>query len=135
MPQYDEIEIEDMTYDPKTLTYSYPCPCGDRFKVSLEDLWEGDDIADCQSCTLYIQVIYEKDNLPPLPDGDDDDGDDNTDGIEDKDDVKHHDDQENHEEKKEDNTDEKDDLGMGKLSLRSSTVESELQQNNPAVAA
>jgi diphthamide biosynthesis protein 3 len=74
MPKYDEIEIEDMTYDPETHTYSYPCPCGDRFKVSLEDLWEGDDIADCQSCTLFVTVIYEQENLPPLPDrGDDDD--------------------------------------------------------------
>ena len=73
MPQYDEIEIEDMTYDPETLTYSYPCPCGDRFKVSLEDLWDGEDIADCNSCTLYMQVIYEQSDLPPLPDEDSDD--------------------------------------------------------------
>jgi diphthamide biosynthesis protein 3 len=76
MPQYDEIEIEDMTYDPETLTYSYPCPCGDRFKVSLEDLWDGEDIADCNSCTLYIQVIYEESDLPPLPEDDDSDDDD-----------------------------------------------------------
>ena len=43
MPLYDEIEIEDMTYDPETRIYSYPCPCGDRFKISLEDLWDGED--------------------------------------------------------------------------------------------
>lgn len=70
MPLYDEIEIEDMTYDPETRVYSYPCPCGDRFKVALEDLWDGEDIADCQSCTLYIEVIYEEDDLPPLPEDD-----------------------------------------------------------------
>lgn len=75
MPKYDEIEIEDMIYDSETMTYSYPCPCGDRFKISLEDLWEGEDIADCNSCTLYIQVIYEESDLPPLPDEDDTDDD------------------------------------------------------------
>lgn len=76
MPLYEEIEIEDMTYDPKTQTYTYPCPCGDRFKISLEDLWDGEDIADCQSCTLFINVIYEEENLPKLRDDDDSDDED-----------------------------------------------------------
>ena len=73
MPLYDEIEIEDMTYDPETRLYSYPCPCGDRFKISLEDLWDGEDEAGCESCTLYIEVIYDEEDLHPLPDDDDDD--------------------------------------------------------------
>ena len=73
MPLYDEIEIEDFKYDPETLLYSYPCPCGDRFKVSLEDLWDGEDVANCESCTLYIEVIYDEEDLPPLPEDDDDD--------------------------------------------------------------
>jgi diphthamide biosynthesis protein 3 len=73
MPLYDEIEIEDMTYDPETMLYSYPCPCGDRFKITLEDLWDGDDEAGCESCTLYIEVIYDEEDLPPLLDDDDDD--------------------------------------------------------------
>ncbi|TKA32911.1 hypothetical protein B0A50_01137 [Salinomyces thailandicus] len=43
---YDEIEIEDMTYDPTLQIYHYPCPCGDRFEVALDDLREGEtDIA------------------------------------------------------------------------------------------
>jgi diphthamide biosynthesis protein 3 len=78
MPLYEEIEIEDMTYDPITHTYTYPCPCGDKFKIHLEDLWDGEDIADCQSCTLFISVIYEEENLPPLP-KDEDDGDNDND--------------------------------------------------------
>jgi len=72
MPLYDEIEIEDMTYDPETMLYSYPCPCGDRFKITLEDLWDGEDEAGCESCTLYIEVIYDEEDLPLLPDDDDD---------------------------------------------------------------
>ena len=62
-----------MTYDAENLLYWYPCPCGDKFKIHLEDLWDGEDIADCQSCTLFISVIYEEENLPPLPNDDDDD--------------------------------------------------------------
>ena len=73
MPLYEEIEIEDMTFDPVTQMYSYPCPCGDRFKISLEDLWDGEDVADCQSCTLFIQVIYEEEDLPALREDDSDD--------------------------------------------------------------
>jgi diphthamide biosynthesis protein 3 len=75
MPLYEEIEIEDMTYDPETFSYSYPCPCGDKFKISLEDLWDGEDVADCQSCTLFINVVYEEKDLPPLPDESDDEHD------------------------------------------------------------
>ena len=33
---YDEIEIEDMDYDPDAATYYYPCPCGDRFQITLK---------------------------------------------------------------------------------------------------
>ncbi len=33
---YDEIEIEDMEFDKELKAYFYPCPCGDRFQISLE---------------------------------------------------------------------------------------------------
>lgn len=61
MSVYDEIEIEDMTYDETTMLFSYPCPCGDRFQIFIDDLWdEENDIAVCPSCSLQIKVIYEK---------------------------------------------------------------------------
>lgn len=57
---YDEVEIEDMTYDETLQTYHYPCPCGDRFEIALADLQdESTDIAVCPSCSLMIRVIYE----------------------------------------------------------------------------
>ncbi len=65
---YEEVEIEDMTYDPETLTYSYPCPCGDKFSIELEELYDEEDIALCPSCTLRIRVIFDVDSLPELPD-------------------------------------------------------------------
>jgi diphthamide biosynthesis protein 3 len=27
---YEEVEIEDMKYDPIEKIYTYPCPCGDK---------------------------------------------------------------------------------------------------------
>lgn len=57
---YDEVEIEDMTYDEMMQTYYYPCPCGDRFEIALADLQDQEtDIAVCPSCSLMIRVIYE----------------------------------------------------------------------------
>lgn len=56
---YDEIEIEDMTYDKKLEIYHYPCPCGDRFEIAIADLRDGEEIAVCPSCSLMIKVIFE----------------------------------------------------------------------------
>lgn len=56
---YDEVEIEDMTYDETLQIYHYPCPCGDRFEIALADLRDEEDIAVCPSCSLMIRVIFE----------------------------------------------------------------------------
>ncbi|KAH8900866.1 zf-CSL-domain-containing protein [Thozetella sp. PMI_491] len=56
---YDEIEIEDMTFDETLQIYHYPCPCGDRFEITLADLQDSADIAVCPSCSLMIRVIFE----------------------------------------------------------------------------
>lgn len=61
---YDEIEIEDMTYDKKLQLYHYPCPCGDRFEISIGDLRDGEEVAVCPSCSLMIKVIFELSDLP-----------------------------------------------------------------------
>ncbi|TVY60771.1 Diphthamide biosynthesis protein [Lachnellula suecica] len=61
---YDEIEIEDMTYDATLEIYHYPCPCGDRFEIAIADLRDKEDIAVCPSCSLMIRVIFEVDDLP-----------------------------------------------------------------------
>lgn len=56
---YDEIEIEDMTFDETLQLYHYPCPCGDRFQIALDDLRDEQDIAVCPSCSLMIRVIFD----------------------------------------------------------------------------
>lgn len=63
MSVYDEIDVEDMHFNCDDSTLYYPCPCGDLFRVSLEDLKEGEDVATCPSCSLIIRVVYELDRL------------------------------------------------------------------------
>lgn len=60
---YDEIEIEDMTFLPEEQMFTYPCPCGDRFEILLDDMLEGENIAVCPSCSLMIDVIFEPEDL------------------------------------------------------------------------
>ncbi len=64
---YDEVEIEDMTFDETLRLYHYPCPCGDRFEIALADLQDREtDIAVCPSCSLMIRVIYDLVRLSSL---------------------------------------------------------------------
>ncbi|KAL4970799.1 CSL family zinc fnger-containing protein [Aspergillus stella-maris] len=65
---YDEIEIEDMTFDPNLQIYHYPCPCGDRFEIFIDDLRDGEEIAVCPSCSLMIKVIFDQSDLPKKED-------------------------------------------------------------------
>ena len=32
---YDEIEIDDMDFEEDENTFYYPCPCGDKFRITL----------------------------------------------------------------------------------------------------
>lgn len=63
MSIYDEIEIEDMDYKKEDKTFYYPCPCGDKFFITLDDLQNGEDVAKCPSCSLKIRIIYDPDAL------------------------------------------------------------------------
>lgn len=61
---YDELEIEDFSWDPVARVFHYPCPCGDRFEISKSQLRNGEEIATCPSCSLIVRVIY--DYVSPL---------------------------------------------------------------------
>ena len=61
---YDEIEIEDMTFDSTLQIYHYPCPCGDRFEITIAHLRGGEEIAVCPGCSLMIRVIFDTADLP-----------------------------------------------------------------------
>jgi len=57
---HDEVEIEDFEFDEEDNTYYFPCPCGDRFQITLEELQSGVDIATCPTCSLVVKIIYDK---------------------------------------------------------------------------
>lgn len=63
MSTYDEIEIEDMTFEPENQMFTYPCPCGDRFQIYLDDMFEGEKVAVCPSCSLMIDIVFDKEDL------------------------------------------------------------------------
>lgn len=44
-------------------TFFYDCPCGDKFRITLDELRSGYDIAECPSCTLQIRIIFTKEDL------------------------------------------------------------------------
>jgi diphthamide biosynthesis protein 3 len=81
MSIYEEVEIEDMEFDEQEQMYYYPCPCGDKFRIGLEELHDGEDIAKCPSCSLRIMVIFDPADLPPFIEDDDDDDDDAKEAI------------------------------------------------------
>ncbi|TBU12296.1 CSL zinc finger domain-containing protein [Hamiltosporidium tvaerminnensis] len=41
---YDEIDIKQFEYDDETKLFSYPCPCGDKFEISIYDLLNNEDV-------------------------------------------------------------------------------------------
>lgn len=63
MSVYDQVEIEDMVFDADERIFRYPCPCGDRFQIALDDMEDGENIAVCPSCSLMIEVIFEPEDL------------------------------------------------------------------------
>jgi diphthamide biosynthesis protein 3 len=62
---HDEVEIEDFEFDEEEGIYYFPCPCGDRFEISLEELEAGEEIATCPSCSLIVKVIYNPEDFLP----------------------------------------------------------------------
>ncbi|KAJ3707873.1 hypothetical protein LUZ61_011578 [Rhynchospora tenuis] len=62
---YDDVEIEDMEWKEDLKAYTYPCPCGDLFQITLDDLRLGEEIARCPSCSLYITVVYNPEDFSP----------------------------------------------------------------------
>ncbi|KAG2174150.1 hypothetical protein NQZ79_g6212 [Umbelopsis isabellina] len=66
---YDEVEIEDMDFNEDDQIYTYPCPCGDKFEISVDELRDGEDVARCPSCSLIIRVIFDPDEFADDEDG------------------------------------------------------------------
>ncbi len=73
---YDEVELDDMSYDEEKDLFHYPCPCGDRFEITRTQLRKAAEdepvvVATCPSCSLIIRVVVD---LMDLLDDEDDAG-------------------------------------------------------------
>lgn len=55
---YDEVDLDELIYDEKLSTFTYPCPCGDIFRLSQAEMDAGEDIARCPSCSLLLKVLF-----------------------------------------------------------------------------
>jgi diphthamide biosynthesis protein 3 len=86
---YEVVKLSDMMYDEKEQLYQYQCPCGDLFEIGLEDLYDGENIALCPSCTLKLRVVYTENELPELMEYSSSDDDEVEEEEEEKEDVKH----------------------------------------------
>eukprot|EP00959_Pyramimonas_sp_CCMP1952_P186614 3902050-Pyramimonas_sp.AAC.1 len=69
---YEEVALEDMVWDKELSAYTYECPCGDLFQITLDELKAGEEIARCPSCSLFITVVYDPVRpagyiKPPIP--------------------------------------------------------------------
>lgn len=71
MAHYDEIEIEDMDWNEELSAFTYSCPCGDLFQITMAELAAGEEIAHCPSCSLTICVIYDPEDFKEPPAGGD----------------------------------------------------------------
>ncbi|GAB4847819.1 hypothetical protein Ancab_026881 [Ancistrocladus abbreviatus] len=54
---YDDVEIEDMEWNEELLAYTYPCPCGDLFQITKDDLRLGEEIATLAALSTSLLSI------------------------------------------------------------------------------
>lgn len=54
---HDEVEIEDFEYDEDEEMYYYPCPCGDKFEISLVSKLSQLPVGNFTS--VVVRLIYQ----------------------------------------------------------------------------
>lgn len=52
-----------MDWSDELQAFTFQCPCGDLFQITLAELEIGEDIATCPSCSLVIKVIYDPEDF------------------------------------------------------------------------
>jgi len=55
---YDEIEIEDMAWNEELQAFTYPCPCGDLFQITIvSELHLMFSFGSPMVCTVSMHMI------------------------------------------------------------------------------
>ena len=57
-----EIEIEDLTFDKRTKTFYYPCPCGDKFAITIQQMKDSFEIAMNKDIYYELTTILRNSN-------------------------------------------------------------------------
>ena len=65
-PLRPQVEIEDMEWSEELQAFTFQCPCGDLFQITLEELASGEEVARCPSCSLFVRVIYNPEDFADL---------------------------------------------------------------------
>ena len=60
---YEEVNLDDMKWDLELEAFTYECPCGDLFQITMDELEDGEEIANCPSCSLIVLVEYGDEEL------------------------------------------------------------------------
>ncbi len=55
--------------------FTAPCPCGDKFYITVDALFDNEERAECPSCSLVLRVHYDPDAVRKRFVGEDDHGD------------------------------------------------------------
>ena len=62
----EEVDLDDMDFDNDQQYFSYPCPCGDVFIITVQELSDGEMIGTCPSCSLIIRVLFDEETIGPV---------------------------------------------------------------------
>lgn len=53
-----------MEWNSELDAFTWFCPCGDIFRLTVAEMRAGEEIATCPSCTLLLRVIYDDADIP-----------------------------------------------------------------------
>lgn len=62
---YDTVKLEEMEFEEADELYTFQCPCGDLFEITVAQIEAGESIAKCPSCSLQIRVVMPNKETPP----------------------------------------------------------------------
>uniref|UniRef100_A0A803J562 Elongator acetyltransferase complex subunit 4 n=1 Tax=Xenopus tropicalis TaxID=8364 RepID=A0A803J562_XENTR len=55
-PVDNQVHWEDLSWDPETMVYSFPCRCGGSYAMTESDRKDV-SLVNCDSCSLIIEIL------------------------------------------------------------------------------